>query len=201
MNNFFHTQQQRGFTLIETIVAIFILTMTIGALLTLTAGGFYSVRYARNQIVADYLAQESLEFIRNSRDTQIIEGYTWDDWKTLLNVDEFGSKISNGSYDTGCYSKEGCIVDPYTIDAKIVKCVSECDPLIFYGNSGFYGYKKKYPDVIDTGTEAQTTFVRKVTASEADSSKDQIIITVSISWLNGTNPKTVSQSTLITNWQ
>lgn len=61
-------KKQQGFTLIETLIAVFILTLTIGGLLTLAANGYFSVRYARNQIVANNLLQESLEYIRNSRD-------------------------------------------------------------------------------------------------------------------------------------
>lgn len=194
-------KNQKGFTLVETIVAIFILTMTIGALLTLTAGGFYSVRYARNQIVADYLAQESLEYIRNTRDTARIESVTWDDWKTTYNVNNGGQPVQGGSYNRGCFSEEGCTVDPYTIDPKIVECNGECSPILFYPDSGFYGYETRYPSDINTDNPVETTFVRTIAMQESENSPDQVIVTVTVSWLNGTHPKTVRQSTLITNWQ
>jgi type II secretory pathway pseudopilin PulG len=195
-----HTKQlQKGFTLVETLVAILILTMTVGALLSLAAGGFFSVRYARNQIVGDNLLQESLEYLRNNRDTSFAQGMTWTDWLATLNVDENGQGVGYGS-NTGCFSDEGCIVDPYTKDAKIRACQDPCDTILFYPNVGFYGYESSYPDPVGGEDAIETSFVRTITAVESENDPDQIIVTAKIQWLNGTNPKTVSQSMVLTNW-
>jgi type II secretory pathway pseudopilin PulG len=192
-------QSQKGFTLVETLVAILILTMTVGALLSLAAGGFFSVRYARNQIVGDNLLQESLEYIRNSRDTAVAQGVLWNDWLATLNVDENGQVQGYGS-NTGCFGSNGCIIDPYTLDAKIRACSKYCDTILSYPTVGFYGYESTYPDPIGGQEFVATSFVRTITAVESRSDPDQIIVTAKINWLNGTNPKTVSQSMILTNW-
>src|SRR3989344_1758532 len=63
-----------GFTLIEMIVAVFILTIAVGAPLYSAAVALKISREAQNRIVAEYLAQEALEFIRNRRDENILNG-------------------------------------------------------------------------------------------------------------------------------
>jgi hypothetical protein len=74
----------KSFTLIETIFAIFILTVGIFALFS-AINYFFSISIdSRDYLTAVYLAQEGLEIVRNKRDTNIIklkkgEPITWDD--------------------------------------------------------------------------------------------------------------------------
>ncbi len=192
-----------GFTLIETLVAIFILTLSIGALLSLAAGGFYSVRYSRNQIVANNLLQESIEYIRNSRDTSFEQDILWDEWQiNVLAVGTDGNPTGNPS--SGCLGTNGCYVDPYTTGAKIKECQSGVCPFIYYyPNNAFYGYEgNPYPFPPILGTPPfQTSFVRSIKIAPSGSSTDQLVVTSTISWLNGTIQRSISQQTLITNWR
>jgi prepilin-type N-terminal cleavage/methylation domain-containing protein len=192
-------RQSAGFTLIETIMAIFILSITLVGLISLAAGGFYSVRYARNQIAADALLQESLEYVRNSRDTAIQGGVSWLNWLTTLNVNAGGA--ANGApLSQGCYSSNGCIIDPYTEGAKITACGTTCPTVWYYPTQGFYGYSShSYPFPSSSDSYA-TTFVRKVTAVvSADS--NQITVTATISWLNGATTRSSRQSITVANWR
>lgn len=93
--------KQKGFTLIETLVAILILSITMGSLMSLAAGGFYSVRYARNQIAANALMQETLEFVCNSRDSGKIQGLSWEQWRQKFYVDQSG--VQTGNPSSGCF--------------------------------------------------------------------------------------------------
>lgn len=194
-------KKQRGFTLIETLIAILILTLSIGALLSLAAGGFFSVRYARNQIVANNLLQESLEYMRNTRDTSFNQGISWLDWEnTILSVDDSGNPTGTGS--DGCFSQNGCFVDPYATSARIKECpASGCPNVIYYPDEGFYGYNASYPFTPGPSQPFTTSFVRKITVETSAASSDQLIVSATISWLNGSTPKTISQSMLITNWK
>jgi len=71
-----HDSRPRGFSLIETIVAIAILTFAMVAPLSLAQRGLNASIYARDQITAFYLAQEAIEYVRNVRDTNNLEGFS-----------------------------------------------------------------------------------------------------------------------------
>lgn len=180
----------QGFTLIETLIAIFILALTIGALLTLTAGGFFSIRYAKNDIVASNLLQESLEYVRNTRDSASEQNKTWDDW--LLEY-----------RNANCSGSAGCAINPYAQSGDFVgECDPSCEPLSYYPDAGMYAYPS-LSHVFDDGASAiSTTFVRKVTFDERtnENGDPEVIVTARIDWKNGTNPKHLTQSILLTSW-
>jgi len=65
----------RGFTLVETLVAVTIITVAIsGALLTANSA-IVSANTARDQLTASYLAQEGIEYVRILRDNAYLEAY------------------------------------------------------------------------------------------------------------------------------
>lgn len=59
---------QKGFTLVETLVAISILVIAIAGPMTMAAKGLQSTYHAKNQLVAVHLAQEAIEIVRMKRD-------------------------------------------------------------------------------------------------------------------------------------
>lgn len=204
----YNPHNQQGFTLIETVVAILILSMTVGVLLTLTAGGVFSVRYARNQIVADNLNQEALEYIRNRRDSAKEQGVTWDTWLTTLNVRTNGIPQPL-STPFGCFDQaKGCLIDPYTTDPNIWEynatgsCTSQsgtgCPYLWFYPANGFYTYPSRTHAMV-SGNPVITTYIRRVRV-ERDSTQEIITVTVTTTWKNGTANKSSSQSMVLSNW-
>lgn len=68
-------ESTRGFTLIETLVAISILLLSIIGPMEIAARGLFSAYYARDEITAYYLAQEGIEYIRNVRDTKYLDDF------------------------------------------------------------------------------------------------------------------------------
>ena len=196
-----HKAYQAGFTLVETIVATLILSLSVGAMLSLAANGFFSVRYARNQIVADNLLQESLEYMRKYRDDAALQGTSWATWLSTLNVDTAGNTVDM-SNPVACYVSTGCTIDPYTSGNKIRGCGASCPATIFYplSSGGFYGYSTGvYPFSTSGITPITTTYVRKITV-ERTNSDQQLIVTAQISWRNGNSTRSVSQSTILSNW-
>lgn len=69
---------KKGFTIIESIVAIFFLTIGIIGISTLISSFFNPLSFTSNRLVAAYLAQEGIEIIRNIRDTNLLEEENWD---------------------------------------------------------------------------------------------------------------------------
>ena len=207
----------KGFTLVETLVAILILTMTIGALLTLAASGYFSIRYAKNQIIADYLAEESLEYIRNDRDNALLKNQSspTDTWFTNWYDDYAVNR--DGAYKkhtdrNGCFNKNGCTIDPYAVDVlgkkernqNVRECASPCSQLVYYPATGFYGYSgKSYPTVFVSSAQRNsgiaTTYARKVYFMVMPAG-DQVEVSVEMSWKNGNTTKKVVKSILLTKW-
>jgi type II secretory pathway pseudopilin PulG len=72
-----------GFTLLETLVAVAVLMVAIGSAFGLAPQGLMGARYAKNQTVANYLAQDALETVRNIRDNSMFfspdpgDPYNW----------------------------------------------------------------------------------------------------------------------------
>ncbi len=78
MNKRMGPLQKRGFTLIETFIAITILMTAIVGPLVLAARGLSGSSIARDQITAYYLAQEVLEVVRAIRDENSQKSEVWD---------------------------------------------------------------------------------------------------------------------------
>lgn len=69
---------KKGFTLIETVVAIFILTTgTMGAFSIIQKTVTF-ISVSSSQLIASYLAQEGVEIVRNFRDSNYLQGLVWD---------------------------------------------------------------------------------------------------------------------------
>src|SRR3990167_10563893 len=79
-------RSKRGFTLVETLVAISIFTVSILGLLSVLSGGISDTSYAKKKIIASYLAQEGIEYIRNMRDNYVLypSNGTWNNFKAKL---------------------------------------------------------------------------------------------------------------------
>ncbi len=63
---------KKGFTLVETLVAISILSLSIAATFTAVQTGLQTSSTIKDQISAFYLAQEGMEYIKNVRDNNAL---------------------------------------------------------------------------------------------------------------------------------
>jgi len=179
----------KGFTLIETMVAVFILTMALVALLGLTSKSLFSSRYARNEITTNYLLQESIDYIRNQRDSIAFFEDNWQGFLTKL------------GYPSGpCFSSDGCYFDVNSNSLNINYCNTtptsgttlRC-PFLKYDESATSGSFYNY------GTSGVTSnFKRKVFLKL--NSEDELLVTVTVEWLNGNLVRKRSLSTSFLNW-
>lgn len=119
----FPKNSERGFTLIETFVAITILLVAIGSPLTLAYRGFSSSNVARDQVSAFYLAQDAVETVRNIRDQNGLNGQPW---------------LTNLSACVG----QTCLVDARNNSATV--CGATCEPIRYDSVSHFYGYESSW---------------------------------------------------------
>jgi len=165
------TLSARGFTLIETLVAVTLLTLAIGAPMALTSKSLAAAYRARDQITAFHLAQEAIETVRHVRDHNILmiavgedvdllDGIlTEDDDSQVFTVDTTES-IENAIDLNGCPS-------------------GECPPLQINSDDELYGYGTGWRD---------TRFTRTVSAEtirEEDGVPQEVKITAAVSWQTG----------------
>ncbi len=68
---------KKGFTIVETLVAITVLMIAIAGPLVVASKGLFGASIAKNQMVASYLAQESMEVVKNTRDNNLYAGSSW----------------------------------------------------------------------------------------------------------------------------
>jgi len=67
----------KGFTLIETMVAVTILALAIAGPFNAIQGALTNSFAARDQLIASALAQEGIEYIRSIRDDNYLAGADW----------------------------------------------------------------------------------------------------------------------------
>ena len=84
---------QRGQTLLETIIAIFIMTTALSSGLALAIYAFASSKVSQNEIIGANLAREGVEVVRMMRDSNWLasdtKGGPWD----LTNCDDLAGKL------------------------------------------------------------------------------------------------------------
>lgn len=190
--------KQKGFTLLETLVAIFILLLALNSLFTLTTSNFFAAKYAKNESTGIYLAQEAIDYIRNDRDTTAFQNH---DWNTFL------SHYGDYATLTECYSSDGCAIDASNWDSpamlgSILPSVLDCSPLCpafsLEDNSNlglYYTYDQSRP-----ATQRSTTIKRKVELSLANSG-EELQIKVTVEWLNGEISRSVVTRASLLKWQ
>lgn len=179
----------RGFSLYETLIAIFILTYTVATAMTLVQKSLSSATYSRDQVVAAYLAQDAIEYIRNLRDESIIE------------TDLANSNTDWMSHLSPCATGGSCRIDT-TPEAGSTGNLQVCNgsscQLNFNASLGEYGYH-----VTDSSWVA-SRFFRSFTITDVPNPSGPVvekIITVTITWNAGPfNQQTYTASEHIFNW-
>ncbi len=97
-----HRITQKGFTIIETLVAVTLLMIAIAGPLLIASKGLTSALYAKDQMTASYLAQEAMETIKNQKsnlDYNDLLGSKFDTFISKLNT-SCGDQYHRCDFDT-----------------------------------------------------------------------------------------------------
>ena len=156
--NKINNKKNRGFTLLETMVAIAILTISITGPLAFAQTGLRASYIARDQMVAFALAQDAIESIKNIRDTNALQKRNW-----LTYLDSCISGACN--IDTAANVSQ-------LTNANIVSCSGGTCPLLrFNETTGVYSFNASDPESIFQ----RTIFMREV-------SSDEYSVVVEVEW-------------------
>ncbi|MDR3571013.1 MAG: type II secretion system protein [Candidatus Pacebacteria bacterium] len=189
--NFIKQKIQKGFTLIETLVAISLLMLAVVAPMSLAAQSLTAAYYARNQVTAFYLAQEGIEIVRAVRDANIIaiaegnssvhvfDGIPYGD--TAATAPSFtvdSTQITSNSLDTCAKIGSNYACPPLQTNGTVYAYWTGCEPT---GGSAWV--------TTDCGSSngwADTVFTRAVKAYLwGASNPNELRVSVTISWREG----------------
>lgn len=185
MNYLSKRTSKSGFTIIETLVAITILMVSVAGPLSIATKALSNARYAKDQMIASFLAQESMEYIKNLRDNNLAAAAA-------------GSAVSWLYYDASTNLADATKVQPRDVGAIDPISSLPCDVMygceLFVGDTGY-----------SRGTSGDTTpfgryFYLSAPGSSAqcDRLSHECEVHVVVLWQEGTIPYQVELVSALT---
>jgi type II secretory pathway pseudopilin PulG len=177
-----YNASSRGFSMIETLVAITMLTLAVTAPLTLAGQGLIAANYAKDQVTAFNLAQEAIELVRFHRDNQLIaigRGTSSADWLTNIKDSSSNSSLVQEGSDPVAAPPIPFRVD--TVTGEMRSCTSACPVLILDSATGIYSY-------LSGSGRANSRFTRTVYVNRRGTTAPQngdALVKAIVSWQSG----------------
>jgi prepilin-type N-terminal cleavage/methylation domain-containing protein len=173
----------RGFTFIETLIALAIMSIIVVVTLSLVTLSISTIRQAKESTTATYLAQDAMEYIIAERDDNILKR------KTDKNVSWLGEMENKCTGDRTCIIHTTHIYsgDPHVIEG----CRGECQHLNFDTQSGLYQYES-----VST-TNVPTIYSRQIWIDKV--TDDERRAFVKVSWITKGTSHSVTLRTNIFN--
>ncbi|OHA93501.1 MAG: hypothetical protein A3E02_01275 [Candidatus Zambryskibacteria bacterium RIFCSPHIGHO2_12_FULL_38_34] len=178
--------KRAGFTVLESIVAIAILSLSISGAFSAVQQSLSEYIITRDETRAFYLAQEAIEVIRNKRDNNQLNRIA-----NPASPNTWLYGITQNASDP-CYFGRVCRVDAVFTPPSLTYCNSSswgnCSYLKQNQSTFMYGYT----------TGNTTTFKREVQIESITA--DEIAVIVRISWNKGPISKNFMIKTFLFNW-
>lgn len=181
MGKFFR-KRNKAFTLVETLVAISIFTVSLLGIMSVLASSIANINYAKRKMVATYLAQEGIEYVRNMRDTYVLyPGNSWDKFKIKL---------------IPCNKNSECGINdllPATDTRFTFKCSASSKCNLYINDNGSYSTQ--------SGTDSG--FVRKIwmiPITDANDGVNEVKIFSKVEWTQGSGLYSITFSENLFNW-
>ncbi|MDP2789066.1 MAG: prepilin-type N-terminal cleavage/methylation domain-containing protein [bacterium] len=186
---------KRGFTLVETLLALSIFSISVLAMLSVLSDGISDTNYAKSKIIAVYLAQEGIETMRNMRDTCMLypTGPICAGWAG------FTTKITSAgctNQTNGCYFNDQNLnfndpAQPIANQSNVAltACGTSCPLLLYNSTTGKYNY---------TLGGVSSLFTRKIVATNVSADEYRISSTIYYTHKYNTYQFTISEN--LFNW-
>lgn len=174
-----------GFTLIETIIAITIITLAVTGPLFTASRAVVAARVASHQLIALYLAQESVEYVRMLRDNQYLAAYQnnpatasttgWANFRATL---------------IPCAASDVCTFDPTV--PELASCPGGACTRLYLLANGVYSQ-------LNLLGSSVTPFTRTIKISAVSEDEERVVSTVTWSFHNASYTITITDH--LTPWQ
>jgi prepilin-type N-terminal cleavage/methylation domain-containing protein len=177
---------KKGFTVLETIVAIMVVSMAIAGATLAARGGIRAGSIAKEEVKAFYLSQEVLEFLNNKRDTNELTNRvdgTSISWLTGIETDVNGNS---------CTGLNKCYLDMWGVGG-LVSCGATC-PVIKQNKNDY-----RYGHVNDPSFWKNTVYTREINI-EKNAASTEIQVNIKVSWNHAGTNMELKTKTLLTNW-
>ena len=195
--------QKKGFTLIETLVAITILTLAISGSFFTANNALVVASIARDQLTASHLAQEGIEYVRMMRDDAYLNAYkdgmsdissaAWNDFldgSSAWSITECRTTTCtlDPSRQMGIQHGSGNVLSlhPCSISGS-----PSCDPLRLMNNA--------YIEDSSNSAGVVTPFTRTVQAVDISPNDERIVSIVMWNFHNASHSITITDH--LTPWQ
>lgn len=162
----------RGFTLVETLVAVLLLSLAIAGPLTIASKGLTATLVAKDQFTGFYLAQDAMEYVRFLRDSACLAsgggatGCPSNIWLSSM---------------TACVSADGsasCYFDSLGTNPDTPRaCVGACPVMNYDTTNRFFNYNGSMP-------LTPQNYIRTVSIKNdpSGSTPDEALVTITVSW-------------------
>ncbi len=163
--------KKKGFTLVEMLIAVLIFTVSLSALMSISAKGLKNSRDVQKQITANYLALEAIEIVRNIRDDAFLRSFGGTTWEIVFE----GGNIFT---DEGCFNDVGkCNFYISSGSQPIIDLCTSCD--VYFNEPSFYYYQTQN----DSNPGTKSGYTRTIEIDLV--SPGQILVKVKVSWDTG----------------
>ena len=184
----------KGFTIVEVLISLTIFSIAVAGVITVAVQGSLNVNAARNKVTASYLADEGVELMRSMRDTAVVNagvGFEAAGW-TAFNSPAFASLCITASCDIDPTNNAGS--DPYPSASNI----SDCTPTAGFCHLYYVPSTGYYTGVVTTPGLTPSIFSRGIRLTVLN--PDEIQITSTVQWTEGTVVQSVTQTETLFNW-
>jgi len=195
----------KGFTLIETLVAITIVLLAVLGPFELVKQSLTASYVARDQLVANALAEEGLEHVRWLRDDNYLRMSATPNtpdltWLSGLDGTPYWGSTANCFTANGCFVQaldgdgfEGGVMSAY---GQALPCATDC-PLLWRDQEGVYTHWTN-----GGGNQlTPTPFRRRVRLEQVDGSQDTVVkVIVTVTFESAHTPFTVTVEDYLYNW-